>query len=123
MRRWLLSRGLLPLVALVVLLFAAAPAAHAQVSIGIGVGGPAPVCPYGYYDYAPYNCSPYGYYGPEWFNNGIFFGARPWYRGPAGWHGYVNRRYDPRFGYRGAFPGRGAVGYYHGGEIHGFRGN
>jgi len=22
-----------------------------------------PTCPYGYYDYAPYACAPYGYYG------------------------------------------------------------
>jgi hypothetical protein len=29
---------------------------------GVGV---APMCPYGYYDYAPYNCSPYGYYGQQ----------------------------------------------------------
>jgi len=40
----------------------AAPKAQAQVSINIGV---APECPYGYYDYAPYACAPYGYYGPE----------------------------------------------------------
>jgi hypothetical protein len=42
----------------------AAPA-PAQVSVGIGIGGVgigvAPVCPYGYFDYAPYDCSPYGY--------------------------------------------------------------
>ena len=29
----------------------------AQVSINIGT---EPACPYGYYDYAPYNCAPYG---------------------------------------------------------------
>src|SRR5437660_264202 len=29
----------------------------AQVSINIG---PEPVCPYGYYDFGPYNCTPYG---------------------------------------------------------------
>ena len=55
--------------------------APAQVSIGIGVGG-APACPYGYYDYAPYNCSPYGYYGPDWFRGGLFIGAGPWFHGP-----------------------------------------
>ena len=43
--------------------------APAQVSVNIGV---APVCPYGYYDFAPYNCSPYGYYGPDWFLGGVF---------------------------------------------------
>jgi hypothetical protein len=47
----------------------AANNAVAQVNINIG---PAPVCPYGYYDYAPYACAPYGYYGPEWFSGGVF---------------------------------------------------
>jgi hypothetical protein len=32
--------------------------AAAQVSINIGT---EPACPYGYYDYAPYSCAPYGY--------------------------------------------------------------
>ena len=50
----------------------AAPRIEAQVSINIG---PEPVCPYGYYDYAPYTCAPYGYYGPEWFTGGVFIGA------------------------------------------------
>jgi hypothetical protein len=48
--------------------------ASSQVSINIGA---APVCPYGYFDYAPYNCAPYGYYGPEWFTGGVFIGAGP----------------------------------------------
>lgn len=119
------SRGLrvLLVVSAAVLLSLAVPGrGDAQISFGVNIGS-APVCPYGYYDYAPYNCSPYGYYGPEWFNNGAFLGAGPWFGGPRGFRGYVNRRYDPRFGYRGGFPGRGAPGYYHGGEIHGFHGN
>src|SRR5208337_2755818 len=29
--------------------------------------GPPPVCPYGYFSYYPYDCAPYGYYGPGWF--------------------------------------------------------
>ena len=41
----------------------------AQIGVYIGV---APVCPYGYFDYAPYDCSPYGYYGPDWFVGGVF---------------------------------------------------
>ncbi len=89
------------------------PAAPAQVSIGIGVGGPAPGCPYGYYDYAPYNCSPYGYYGPDWFSNGIFIGAGPWFHGPRGFYGHVDNRYDPNHGYRGPFPDRGAQPFQH----------
>ncbi|GFZ89669.1 hypothetical protein [Dyella caseinilytica] len=69
--------------------------------------GPAPDCPYGYYDFAPYNCAPYGYYGPEWFAGGVFIGVGPWYRGPAHFRGYVDNRFDVRGGYRGPLPGRG----------------
>ncbi len=78
--------------------------AHAQISVQIG---PAPVCPYGYFDYPPYQCAPYGYYGPEWFRGGFFIGAGPWFHGPERFHGYVDRHYDPHYGYRGAFPRRG----------------
>jgi hypothetical protein len=52
-----------------------APKASAQVSINIG--GPPPVCPYGYYDYAPYSCAPVGFYGPGYFYNGIFSALAP----------------------------------------------
>jgi len=71
--------------------------AHAQVqfSVGVRIGpvyGPAPVCAYGYYPYSPYRCAPYGYYGPDYFVNGIFIGAGPWF------HGYRSapRYYAPR---------------------------
>ena len=84
--------------------------APAQVSINIGV---PPGCPYGYFNYAPYNCAPYGYYGPDWFNSGIFIGAGPWFRGPRGFYGHVDNRYDPHFGYRGPFPDRGARPFNH----------
>ncbi len=84
----------------------AAPSARAQVSFGIQIGAP-PVCPYGYFDYAPYNCAPFGYYGPQWFHGGVFIGAGPWYRGPGDFHGWVNRHYDPRYGYHGHLPSRG----------------
>jgi hypothetical protein len=89
-----------------VFLALAAPSARAQVSFGIQIGSP-PVCPYGYFDYAPYNCAPFGYYGPEWFQGNVFLGAGPWFHGPRNFHGWVNRRYDPRDGYRGGFPHRG----------------
>ena len=69
----------LPVVSLALL--SPAAKAPAQISVGIGL---APVCPYGYFDYAPYDCSPYGYYGPDWFRGGVFFGAGPWFHGPAG---------------------------------------
>jgi hypothetical protein len=81
--------------------------AGSQVSVGINIGS-APDCPYGYYDYAPYNCAPAGYYGPEWFNGGVFLGAGPWFHGPANFHGNVNNHFDPQHGYHGALPPRGA---------------
>ena len=90
-----------------IFLLAPAPRASAQVSLSVNIG-PAPVCPYGYFDYAPYDCAPYGYYGPEWFSNGIFIGAGPWFHGPRNFHGHVNNRFDPHHGYHGALPHRGA---------------
>jgi hypothetical protein len=86
------------------LLAATPPKAQAQLSVTVGA---APVCPYGYYDYAPYSCAPYGYYGPEWFTGGAFVGAGPWFRGPAHFHGHVDNHFDPHHGYKGAFPQRG----------------
>lgn len=97
-------------------LLGTASAAHAQVNIGVNIGA-APVCPYGYFDYAPYECAPYGYYGPDWFLNGIFIGAGPWFHGPRGFYGHVDNRYDPHYGYHGPFPERGAQPFDH------FRGN
>ncbi|KAF1004059.1 MAG: hypothetical protein GAK28_04223 [Luteibacter sp.] len=85
---------------------AGAAAVHAQAYVDVGVNiGPAPICPYGYYDYAPYPCAPYGYYGPEWFVSGVFIGAGPWFHGPRGFRGYVDPRFDNRHGYRGPLPG------------------
>ncbi len=83
----------LALVAVAGLCFAAnTPKAEAQVSVSIGV---APDCPYGYYDVAPYDCAPYGYYGPEWFTGGVFIGAGPWFHGPSDFQGHVNNRFHP----------------------------
>ena len=92
------------------LLLTAGTVAPAQIAVGIGV---APVCPYGYFDYAPYDCAPYGYYGPDWFNGGIFIGAGPWFHGPHGFYGHVDNRYDPHNGYHGPLPGRGARPFEH----------
>ena len=102
---------------------AAAPA-PAQISVGVGIGV-APVCPYGYFDNAPYDCSPYGYYGPDWYNGGIFIGAGPWFHGGSGFYGHVDNRYDPRQGYRGPVPARGAQQFNHfqGNEARDGRGN
>ena len=64
---------------------ALASEANAQVGVGVGVGpavvdapyayGP-PDCSWGYYQYYPYACAPYGYYGPSWFVGGLFIGFR-----------------------------------------------
>lgn len=69
--------------------------------------GTPPICPYGYYETPPYACAPDGYYGPEWFQGGVFIGAGPWYHGPAGFYGHVDHALDVRKGYRGPLPGRG----------------
>jgi hypothetical protein len=109
---------------------ATATRSQAQVSVNIGV---APVCPYGYYDYAPYACAPYGYYGPTWFVNGVFIGAGPWFHGPRGFHGHVDNHFDPHHGYKGPMPERGAhpehghpvghVSNFHGNEMRDGRGH
>jgi hypothetical protein len=80
------------------------PKADAQVSVDIGV---APDCPYGYYDVAPYACAPAGYYGPEWFNDGVFIGVGPWFHGTADFRGHVDNRFHPDHGYKGPMPQRG----------------
>ena len=126
-------------VALLGLLVILAGTAHAQsrvqFGIGIGVGpgpaygsaydiGPPPACSYGYYDYYPYVCAPYGYYGPSYFYNGVFVGAGPWFRG--GYYGRDDRRFydrdDRRFQSGGQFRGNtGPRGGFQGGSQ--FRGN
>ncbi len=101
--------------ALTALSAALAGALHATAApqIGITIGGGPPVCPYGYYDSAPYNCAPYGYYGPDWFNGGVFLGAGPWFHGPHGFYGHVDNRFDPNHGYHGPFPDRGTQPFNH----------
>jgi hypothetical protein len=91
--------------------------APAQISVNIGV---APVCPYGYFDYTPYDCAPYGYYGPDWFVGGLFIGAGPWYHGRRGFYGHVDNRYDPHHGYHGPMPEHGAQPFnnFHANEAH-----
>ena len=101
----------------------AAPApTPAQVAVGIGI---APVCPYGYFDYAPYSCAPYGYYGPDWFAGGIFIGAGPWFHGHSGFYGHVDNRYDPHHGYNGPLPEHGEHPFnnFHPNEAHDFQGH
>ena len=100
-----------------------APKATAQIAVQIG---PPPVCPYGYFDYPPYDCAPYGYYGPEWFINGLFIGAGPWYHGPSHFWGHVNNHFDHFDGFHGNYPHRGQhwsegrpgrVSNFHGNEM------
>jgi len=119
---------------------------QAQVRVGIGIGvGPAyvagpPVCSYGYYNYYPYACAPYGYYGPDYFVDGAFIGVGPWYHwghparfwsrgyyGRPGWgHGYYARpRFEGRAYDRGYARGygrsemRGGNSFHGGGGFHG----
>ena len=80
------------------------PKTEAQVSVNIGV---APECPYGYYDAPPYDCAPYGYYGPEWFTGGVFIGAGPWFHGAADFRGHVDNHFHPEHGYKGPMPHAG----------------
>ena len=102
-------RGLKTLLSTTTLLsaLALAPQANTQVFIDIGV---QPVCSYGYYDYAPYACSPYGFYGPGYFYNGIFLGMGPW----SGWgynHGWGSHRFISSGG--GRYTGGGGYAANH----------
>lgn len=117
------------LLAFIGFVLASTSSAHAQISFGIGIGGGypegPPVCQYGYYGSAPYGCAPYGYYGPQWFNGGLFIGAGPWYG--RGWGGDDGRGWGhdggwggDRGGWRGGDRGGwgGGRGYV-GGGFHG----
>jgi hypothetical protein len=125
----------LKLLTLLGLCLLVAPCAQAQpLGVAIGVGpvyvGPPPVCPYGYFDYYPYACAPYGYYGPSWFSGGVFIGAGPWFHGYHGGRGFYAGRGNygriPAVPVHPAFRGgvnRGAVGsHFNGGAAHGYRG-
>jgi len=108
----------------------AAGCAKGAAQVNFYIGAP-PVCPYGYYDYAPHNCAPDGYYGPEWFRDGVFIGAGDWFRGPSNFQGLVNSRLDPQFGYKGPLPKQGekpgaqrsAAVPFHGNELRDPQGN
>jgi len=123
------SLRLLTLLGLCLLVAPHAKAASIGVAIGVGPAyvGPAPVCPYGYYDYYPYACAPYGYYGPSWFVGGVFIGAGPWFHGfhgrPGFYAGGGNYGRIPAVPAHPAFRGgvnRGYVGgHFNGGSVHG----
>lgn len=92
----------------------AVPAIYAQAQIAIGVQiGPdygyynaPPVCAYGYYPYYPFGCAPYGYWGPDYFVDGVFIGVGPWdhfyYRHPEIYERYgLFHRFHDRDDFRG----------------------
>ena len=97
----------------------ALPALHAQAQVAVRIGvniGPSygvyhapPVCEWGFYPTYPFGCAPYGYYGPEWFADGVFIGAGPWhnfyYVRPAYYRPYYFRSvwYPQRFHDRDRF--------------------
>jgi hypothetical protein len=87
--------------------------------VAVAVGGVGPVCPYGYYEAPPYNCAPDGYYGPEWFQGGVFIGAGPYYHGPGNFYGHVDHKLDYRKGYHGPMPQRGEQARAQRAEFHG----
>src|ERR1700686_2856733 len=111
-------------IALAIGLFSASNPNAQRVTFGVGIGGPAyygpaPVCTYGYYDYYPYACAPYGYYGPDWFVGNVFIGA-----GPGNGYGRGGYGYRGGFG-RGGFRGgefRGGSNFRGGSSAGGFRG-
>jgi hypothetical protein len=112
--------GLLALTGAALFVPATSHKANAQVAVQIG---PSPVCPYGYYEVPPYRCAPDGYYGPEWFDGGLFIGAGPWFHGHDHFYGHVDHHYDFREGYHGHFPERGERPAarrqeFHGGDRH-----
>jgi hypothetical protein len=113
---------MLVLAALAIALVSGVSTTPAQISVNIGV---EPICPYGYFDYAPYACAPYGYYGPDWFVNGVFIGVGPWFHGPRHFAGHVDNRFDPRHGYKGPLPEHGeeAFNHFHGNEARDGRGH
>src|SRR5260370_32776793 len=118
MRYW----KFLALSTLIAALLSIPSSAAPQVSINIGAEA---VCPYGYYDYKPYSCAPYGYYGPEWFNGGVFIGSGPWFHGAHDFHGHVDNRFDPHHGYHGPHPDHGdkAFNHFQGNEMRDVRGH
>jgi hypothetical protein len=117
------------------LVLLALPALHSQAQVAIRVGvniGPSygvyhapPVCEWGFYPTYPFGCAPYGYYGPEWFVNGVFIGAGPWnnfyYVRPAYYRPYYFRSvwYVQRFHDRDRFVFREAR--FHDREFREFR--
>jgi hypothetical protein len=75
--------------AAVAAVFLLAGATQMRADNSSGIKPPAD-CRYGYFNYAPYACAPYGYYGPQWFEHGVFLGAGPWFHEPDSGPGRVD---------------------------------
>ncbi len=102
---------------------------QAQVRFGVTVGGPVyygpgyvygpPACVYGYYPYYPYTCAPYGYWGPDYFADGVFIGAGPWFHGFRRFDrdDFRFRHFDRDDRFRGGF--RSGPAFRGGGNFHG----
>jgi len=114
--------------ALLAILVLPAAYSHAQVSIGVQIGpsygiyNAPPVCEWGFYPDYPFGCAPYGYWGPEYFADGVFIGVGPWYNFYYTHPGFYRRYYVNRgFGYYGGYEHfRGGPRVY---ERERFRGN
>jgi len=91
--------------------------AVSTLQVAVTIGEPL-ICPYGYYEGAPYGCAPDGYYGPEWFSGGIFIGAGSWYHGADHFYGHVDHHLDYRKGSHGSMPARGEHAAEHRQEFH-----
>lgn len=65
--------------------------------------------------------APHGYYGPDWFVNGVFIGAGLWFHGYYG-RGYYGRPYYGRGGYNQGFTARIAPAFRGGSPTRAFRG-
>jgi hypothetical protein len=117
---------------LAVLVMVPAVYSQGQVALGVRIGSDyglynaPPVCEYGFYPDYPYGCAPYGYWGPDYFVDGVFIGVGPWFnfyhRYPGYWNGFF---------VGGGFRDRGFRGFRDGGfrrfdrggfEARGFRG-
>ena len=87
--------------------------AVAPAQISVNIGG-APACPYGYYDYAPYDLLPLRVLRSrlvQWWH--LYRAQVPGSMARMGFYGHVDNRYDPHYGYHGPMPGRGDRPFNH----------
>lgn len=133
-------RNYLKYLLLLALIVAPVAYSQAQVSIGVQIGpsygiyNAPPVCAYGFYPTYPFGCAPYGFYGSNWFVDGVFIGAGPWsnfYFSHPGFYRpfYFNRGFGFNEGFRSfrgePFRGEGFRSFRNDGRFRGdgFRGD